>query len=129
MAGTDVVLSLITWRSGKEAKVTAYLIVHRRDITDPDTLKEYRKGVDDIIARYDGRVVVRADRFEVLEGDWHPGRKRDDSEPERITVIAFPDMAKLKAWYNSGEYAPLKEIRQKSATSDVVAVSGSPSTP
>jgi uncharacterized protein (DUF1330 family) len=102
----------------------AYLIVHRREIVDPERLKEYSNGINATIAKFGGKVVVRADRFEVLEGDWHPGRKGDDSHPERITVIAFPDMDSLKAWYGSPEYAPLKAIRQASAICDVAATSG-----
>lgn len=106
--------------------MAAYLIVHRRAITDSERLKEYANGVQATIERFGGKVVIRADSFEVLEGDWHPGRKGDDAHPERITVIEFPDMNALKAWYNSDDYARLKAIRQASAISDVVAVEGKP---
>ena len=41
---------------------------------------------------------------------------------ELITVVQFPDMTALKAWYDSDEYAELKSIRQQSAVSDAVAV-------
>lgn len=104
--------------------MTAYLIVHRRSITDPATLKRYADGIDETIAKYGGKPLVRADNFEVLEGNWHPGHKDDDSEPERVTVVAFPDMAALKSWYESKEYAELKALRQMSAQCDVVAVEG-----
>jgi uncharacterized protein (DUF1330 family) len=104
--------------------MSAFLIVHRHEITDPDKLKDYRNGVGETIQRHGGKVLVRQDGFDVLEGDWIPGRKRDDSEPERVTVIEFPDMAALKAWYDSEDYAPLKQIRQSSAISDVIAVEG-----
>lgn len=104
--------------------MAAFLIVHRREITDSEKLKEYRKGVGETIARFGGNVVVRADAFEVLEGDWHPGRHADDSEPERLVVIEFPDMAALKSWYHSDDYAPLKAIREASSESDVAAVEG-----
>ena len=102
--------------------MTAYLIVHRREITDPECLKEYSNGVQATIEKFGGRVVVRADSFEVLEGEWHPGRKGDDTHPERITVIEFPDMNVLKSWYRSEDYAPLKAIRQASSVSDIAAV-------
>ena len=106
--------------------MSAYLIVHRREITDPAKLKAYRDGVHESIARFDGRPVVRADGFEVLEGGWHSGRPNDDTQPERVTVIEFPDMAALKRWYESAEYAELKAIRQASAICDVIAVDGAP---
>lgn len=105
-------------------KRPAYLIVHRRDITDSETLKEYSHGVGATIEKFGGKVVARADRFEVLEGDWHAGRKDNDTLPERIAVVEFPDMATLKAWYQSDDYAKFKAIRQKSSSSDVVAVEG-----
>ena len=104
--------------------MSAYFIMHRREITDPERLKAYRNGVDATIARFGGKPVVRADCYEVLEGNWHPGANRDDSLPERVTVIQFPDMNSLKAWYSSDEYARLRDIRQASAVTDAVAVEG-----
>ena len=102
----------------------AYLLVHRRQITDAERLKKYADGIGETIARYGGKPLVRADTFETLEGTWHPGRSGDDSKPERITVIEFPDMAALKAWYESKEYAPLKNVRQNAAICEIVAVVG-----
>lgn len=102
--------------------MSAFLIMHRHEITDPAKLREYRNGVAETIARHGGKVLARQDGFEVLEGDWEPGRRGDDAEPERVTVIEFPDMAALKGWYDSEDYAPLKEIRTSSAISDVIAV-------
>ncbi len=102
----------------------AYLIVHRREITDPEALKAYGEGVGATIAKFGGKVLVRADAFDVLEGDWQPGRKAVDSKPERIVVVEFPDMAALKAWYSSEDYAGLRAIRQTSSLSDLVAVEG-----
>lgn len=104
--------------------MVAYLIVHRREITDPETLKLYARGVDRTIAKFGGKVLVRADSFEVLEGSWHPGLKHADALPERITIIEFPNLARLHAWYESVDYARLKSIRQRSSSSDVVAVEG-----
>lgn len=104
--------------------MAAYLIVHRREITDTEALKKYADGVRATIAKFGGKVLLRADAFEALEGNWHPGKKFDDSRPERLTVIEFPDMERLRAWYDSADYAPLKAIRQKSSESDVVAVNG-----
>lgn len=100
----------------------AYLIAHRREITDPAALKRYSDGIDAVIAKFGGKVATRADSFKVLEGDWEPGQPRDDSKPERLTVIEFPSMAKLQEWYDSPDYAELKAIRQNSSRSDMVAV-------
>ena len=104
--------------------MAAYLIVHRRIITDSAELEKYADGVRETIAKYGGRALVRSDGFDVLEGEWHPGRNADDSRPERLVVIEFPDMETLKAWYQSDDYAQLKAIRQAASESDVVAVNG-----
>ena len=104
--------------------MSAYLIVHRRDITNPDDLQAYRDGVDETIAQFNGQVLARNDGFTVLEGGWDPGEYRNDAEPERVTVVKFPDMDTLMAWYRSDEYSKLKSIRQHSAVCDIVAVEG-----
>jgi uncharacterized protein (DUF1330 family) len=51
----------------------------------------------------------------VLEGDW---------KPKRIVVIEFPDMARLKTWYNSPEYAKLIALRQGVSRGSLIAVEG-----
>jgi uncharacterized protein (DUF1330 family) len=106
-----------------EVSMPAYLIVHRRKITDPENLKQY-DNVEDTIGKFGGKVLIRSDEFLVLEGRWHSGSQSDDSRPERITVIEFPDMAQLRHWYDSQDYAKLKEIRKENSASDIVAVEG-----
>ena len=101
----------------------AYLIVHRRQINDPQSLKRYDR-VEETIGKFGGKVLIRADEFLVLEGNWNSGSRTDDARPERITVIEFPDMPQLRRWYESQDYARLKEIRTDKSASDVVAVEG-----
>ena len=103
--------------------MAAYLIVHRRKITDPDGLKRY-DNVEATIGQFGGKVLIRADEFLVLEGAWHSGSRTNDARPERITVIEFPEMARLRRWYDSQDYAGLKEIRKENSASDIVAVEG-----
>jgi len=103
--------------------MSAYLIVHRRKITDPKNLKRY-DNVEASIDKFGGKVLIRSDEFLVLEGRWHSGSRSGDERPERITVIEFPDMKKLRRWYDSQDYAQLKEIRKDNSASDIVAVEG-----
>lgn len=102
--------------------MTAYFIVHRRKITDPQALKRYSDGIDAVIAKFGGKIAARSVTYRVLEGDWHSGRAKDDSKPERLTVLEFPDMAELQDWYDSADYAALKAIRHAASRSDIVAV-------
>jgi uncharacterized protein (DUF1330 family) len=101
----------------------AYLIVHRRKITDAQSLKHY-DNVEATIGKFGGKVLIRSDEFLVLEGQWQSGSSADDALPERITVIEFPDMTELRRWYDSQDYAKLKEIRKENSASDIVAVEG-----
>jgi len=112
------------WQRSKEAETSAYLIVHRREITDSEAFKAYGEGVGATIAKFGGKILVRSDAFDVLEGDWQPGQKAVDTKPQRIVVVEFPDMAALRVWYDSDDFAPLKAIRQNNSFSDFVAVEG-----
>ncbi len=67
------------------------------------------------IAAYDGKFIVRGGETENLEGDW---------QPERIVILEFPNVARVKHWWNSTEYASAKSIRQKSATTKMILVKG-----
>ena len=95
--------------------MAAYLIVDQREVTDPDTMKDYSAGVGATVAKYNGKPLVRGGAFEVVEGDY---------QSRRMIIMEFPDMATLKAWYDSDDYAALKEMRQSSSSANIVAVEG-----
>src|SRR4051795_9550092 len=73
------------------------------------------RPVDRARPLFGGRYVARGGQREVLERDW---------EPHRLVVLEFPDMATLKAWYDSPEYAPIKQIRENSAKGRLIALEG-----
>ncbi len=104
--------------------MAAYLIVNRRGITDAEPLKAYGAGVVETLSKFGGKVLARSDAFDVLEGEWLPGRRAVDTKPEGIVVVEFPDMASVNDWYGSEEYAELKALRQRSSSFDFVAVEG-----
>lgn len=85
------------------------------EITDPAGYAEYSKQVPPTVASYGGRYLSRGGATDVIEGDWVPGR---------VVIIEFPDMAQLKAWYNSLEYQQLAPIRRRTATTSLVAIQG-----
>ena len=59
--------------------------------------------------------LVRGGAMEVLEGDW---------KPNRLVVLEFPDLARLKAWYHSPGYQQLLALRKRTSTSSFVIVDG-----
>jgi uncharacterized protein (DUF1330 family) len=82
-------------------------------VQDENTYAAYRTANPDIVNQYGGRYVALGGQVEVLEGDWHP---------RRTVIIEFPDMAALKAFYDSEAYTKLREIRWRSADSRLVAI-------
>jgi uncharacterized protein (DUF1330 family) len=94
--------------------MAAYLIADI-EVTDPVAYEEYKRRVPAVIAAYGGRYLVRGGATDVLEGAW---------QPKRTAVIEFPTLAAAKAFWESAEYRPLREIRERSASSNVVAVAG-----
>jgi uncharacterized protein (DUF1330 family) len=94
--------------------MSAYVIVDI-DVHNAPGLEEYRKQVPATIAKYGGRFVVRGGKFETLEGRW---------QPKRLVVLEFPSFEQAKRWYDSEEYRPLKAMRFKAATSNLIIVDG-----
>ena len=92
----------------------AYALVNV-EITDSAGFAEYRKLVPASITRFGGRFLTRGGATEVLEGGWIPNR---------LVILEFPDMATIKAWYQSPDYQRLLEIRKRTATSDFVIIEG-----
>lgn len=94
--------------------MAAYLIADI-DIKDAEAFDTYRREIPEVDRKYGGRYLGRGGLTKVLEGDW---------EPHRLVIVEFPDMAALMAWYGSPDYARLKEIRQRSANSRMIAFEG-----
>ena len=94
--------------------MSAYLIADI-EVTNPDAYEEYRAKAPAVIAAYGGRYLVRGGACEVLEGGGRSGRR---------VVLEFPSMEKLKAFWDSPEYRPLRALRERNATSRIVGVEG-----
>jgi uncharacterized protein (DUF1330 family) len=92
----------------------AYIIVEVT-IHDHKSYEEYKSLTPASIAAYDGKFIVRGAKTIPLEGDW---------DPERIVIIEFPGLEKAKEWWASTEYAPAKQIRQRSAFTKMLLVEG-----
>lgn len=94
--------------------MAAYLIA---DVTVTDTaaFDTYRGQVLAVVHQYSGRYLVRGGTAEHLEGT---------RAPNRNVVLEFPTMDALKAFWDSPEYRPLRELRESAATSNIFAVPG-----
>jgi uncharacterized protein (DUF1330 family) len=94
--------------------MAAYVIVDI-DVTDPVGYEEYRTLGSPTVAAYGGKFVVRGGKVEVLEGTWLP---------KRLVVLEFESVERAKQWWSSKEYSVAKRVRQKTATTNMVAVEG-----
>ena len=94
--------------------MAAYIVVDI-DIHNAPGLEEYRRLVPGTVAKYGGRFVVRGGAFQVLEGGW---------QPKRLVLLAFASTEQAKRWYDSEEYRPLKAMRLKASTANLVLVDG-----
>ena len=93
----------------------AAYIIGRIEITNPEAYKEYVAKVPATVQRHGGRYLVRGGASEVLEG----------SMPDRRTVcLEFADRAAALGWYNSPEYAPLRQLRTSASVGDLFVVDG-----
>ena len=85
------------------------------EITDPGGYEEYRRHVPDLIAAHGGKYLVRGGETTVLEGAAPAGRQ---------VLLEFPDMAHAIAFYHSDAYRPLKALRQRCSTGDLIVIAG-----
>jgi uncharacterized protein (DUF1330 family) len=94
--------------------MAAYVIVNI-EVTDPVGYEEYKGLAAPAVVACGGRYVVRGGAVETLEGDWIP---------KRFVILEFDSVAKAKAWWASTEYRAAKELRQKTANTDMIVVEG-----
>jgi uncharacterized protein (DUF1330 family) len=93
----------------------AYVIASVSEAWDAEKLAEYRERNTDAVARHGGRFIVRGGPHETLEGKW---------APVRLVIMEFPDMEAARGWYESDDYAALRELRQAGSKTDIVVVEG-----
>lgn len=86
------------------------------EIYDEQQADRYRKLAAASIAQYGGRYLARGAMPQVPEGDW--------PLDERVVIVEFPSMARLREWYASPEYAPALAIRQTALGRRLLFVEG-----
>ena len=85
------------------------------EITDPAGFQEYQRLVPPLIAKYGGKYLVRGGEMQQIEGEW---------DLKRMVVLEFGSVEQAKEFYDSEDYAPVKQIRLRSSNSNLVIVEG-----
>ncbi|MHB8134655.1 MAG: DUF1330 domain-containing protein [Anaerolineaceae bacterium] len=96
--------------------MTAFLVVEIQ-VIDPENYEMVKKLTPPIVAQYGGKYLARGGETLTLEGQWNP---------KRLVIIEFDSMDQAKAWWNSNEYAPVKQMRQQFAITNMVLTEGNP---
>ena len=93
--------------------MAGYVVAQNFGWRDQAAFEGYRSKVDATIQQYGGRALTRG-AGEVLEGDRQP----------RLIIMEFPSVEQARAWYDSPEYRPLRDLRQRLAETVIVMADG-----
>jgi uncharacterized protein (DUF1330 family) len=93
----------------------AAYVVADVEVTDSAGFHEYKTAVLPVVNAYGGEFLARGGSIEPLEGGW---------APTRLTILKFDSVAQAKEWYESQEYRPLRELRQKTTKTKILIVEG-----
>jgi uncharacterized protein (DUF1330 family) len=91
--------------------MTAYYIATPEELFDAEGMKEYAANSPAVMESFGGRYLVREGHAEVLSGEWRP---------PFVVLMEFPTMERLMDWYDSSEYKPWRELRERSARASIV---------
>jgi len=88
--------------------------IGRVDVSDPETYKLYAQAAVAAFQKYNGRVLARGGRTDVLEGQAR----------QRNIVVEFDSMEQARACFDSPEYQAGRAWRHQSSTGELILVEG-----
>ena len=94
--------------------MAGYVIVQILGVKDQAGFDEYRSKAAATVEQYGGKFLVRGGEVQTLEGDWQG----------RPVIIEFASTARAREWYDSAEYRPLAQLRQRCADTVAIIVEG-----
>ena len=94
--------------------MAAYVIAET-EVYDEEQFRRYRELAAPSIAQYGGRYLTRGEP-QVPEGEW--------PQQAQLVLIEFPDLARVRQWYASPEYAEALEIRQSALGRRLLFIEG-----
>ena len=81
-------------------RTPAYSVTEVLEVLDPQGAQRYAELTPTVVEQFGGRFLVLGASPTVAEGE----------AGIAVAVVEWPDMAALRAWYESPEYAPAREI-------------------
>ena len=80
---------------------------------DPEGMQRYSEVVPPMVVAFGGTYLSPHLEAQVLEGGW---------DPDYIVLVEFPSKDRLLEFYESDEYRPWRELRQKAGDASIVIV-------
>lgn len=96
-------------------RLPAYYLATPEAIHDPEGMKEYAGASTRIIESFGGRYLANRGVAQTLAGDWRP---------PYVVLLEFPTMELMRQWYESAEYRPWRELRERSMSASIVVFEG-----
>jgi uncharacterized protein (DUF1330 family) len=93
-----------------------YYCVAELNITDQSWIPSYVQNVTEMIERRGGRYLARTSNIEKLEGE--------RPSPQLILLLEWPSRDAAMAFYESDEYKPYRQNRQRGASNELLLVAG-----
>ncbi|MDT0549828.1 MULTISPECIES: DUF1330 domain-containing protein [Streptomyces] len=94
----------------------AYVIVNV-DVLDEEAGLAYAPVAQRSILEHGGRYLVAGATPQAVEGVW---------DSSRFVVLEFPDMDRIREWYDSPEYRRAREIREGGVRVAMLFAEGAP---
>ncbi len=94
--------------------MSAYMII-QATVTKPEQFAEYVERTPAVVAQYGGRYLALGRDIDRLEGDW---------EHQSLVISEWPSMDAAREFWNSSEYAELKNVREGAVEVSVLLVNG-----
>ncbi|WP_439294295.1 DUF1330 domain-containing protein [Lonepinella sp. BR2882] len=97
--------------TGSAFSTPAY-VIGEVNVTNQTGMQEYRAGFMDSLKPFGGKVIVKATKPDMKEGESNGV----------VSIIEFATLEQAQAWYNSDFYQKINKSRKDSSTSRVLIV-------
>jgi uncharacterized protein (DUF1330 family) len=90
-----------------------YVVVTIKKVLDIEAFRDYATRVAPIIERYGGKYVAVDKTPDLRAGEW---------PYVRTVIVAYPNLAAARGWYDSPEYRQIIPIRTRAIDANIVMV-------
>ena len=96
--------------------MAAYAFAHLVTVDLNEEVADYLRRIDDTLPEFHGAFLIHGSTPEVMDGEF----------PGVLVVIAFPDIDRARAWYESPGYQGIVGLRTNNSIGGAAIVDGVP---